>query len=62
MVIALADKQQCWVQAINLTIRTRTLVRVMSCAVALDMLRRRLMDENPIVDYPFIPRTEERIL
>jgi nicotinamide-nucleotide amidase len=62
VVIALADKQQCWVQAINLTIRTRTLVRVMSCAVALDMLRRRLMDENPIVDYPFIPRTEERIL
>lgn len=60
--IALCDRETCWVQAVQLSRRTRNLVRVMSCAVALDMLRRRLLDEHPIVDYPFIARQEARTL
>ena len=62
VLIALCDRTTCWVQAIKLANRNRSLVRVMSCAVALDMLRRRLLDETPIVDYPFIPRTEDQII
>jgi nicotinamide-nucleotide amidase len=62
VVIALCDRTTCWVQAIKLANRNRSLVRVMSCAVALDMLRRRLLDETPIVDYPFIPRMEDQII
>jgi len=62
VVLALCDREKCWVQTVNLTIRTRTIVRVMSCAVALDMLRRCLLNESPIVEYPFIPRREESIL
>ena len=27
----------------------------MSCAVALDMLRRRLLGSDPLVTYPFVP-------
>ena len=34
----------------------------MSCAVAHDMLRRRLLGENPIVDYPFIERRDMQVL
>jgi len=60
--IALWDGTQCWVQAVQLSRRTRNLVRVMSCAVAHDMLRRRLLDENPVVDYPFITRHDARVL
>jgi len=62
VLIALCDLTTCWVQAIELANRNRSLVRVMSCAVALDMLRRRLLDETPIVDYPFIPRMEDQII
>ncbi|MDG2176368.1 MAG: CinA family nicotinamide mononucleotide deamidase-related protein [Gammaproteobacteria bacterium] len=62
VLIALCDRTTCWVQAIKLANRNRSLVRVMSCAVALDMLRRRLLDETPIVDYPFIPRMEDQII
>ena len=54
--IGLADREHCWVQGIHLSIRTRTLVRTMSCAVALDMLRRRFLNEPVVVDYPFISR------
>ncbi|MGY8789473.1 MAG: CinA family protein, partial [Pseudomonadales bacterium] len=50
VVIALCDSTTCWVQAIKLTNRNRNLVRVMSCAVALDMLRRHLLNETPIVN------------
>jgi nicotinamide-nucleotide amidase len=62
VMIALSDSTTCWVQAIKLANRNRNLVRVMNCAVALDMLRRRLLDETPIVDYPFIPRMEDKII
>ena len=55
VVIALADRSSCWVQTVALGQRSRTLVRTMSCAVALDMLRRRLLNQNPIASYPFIP-------
>lgn len=53
--IALADREQSWVQLVQLSQRSRTLVRTMSCAVALDMLRRRLLGSEPIVAYPFLP-------
>ena len=56
--IALADREYCWVQVVRLSQRSRNLVRVMSCAIALDMLRRRLVEEEPIVPYPFIPASE----
>jgi nicotinamide-nucleotide amidase len=55
VVIALADRANRWVQTVSLGQRSRTLVRTMSCAVALDMLRRRLLRENPLTIYPFIP-------
>jgi nicotinamide-nucleotide amidase len=52
--IALTDRKYCWVRVVKLSQRSRTLVRVMSCAIAMDMLRRRLLDEEPLVHYPFI--------
>jgi len=30
--------------------------------VAHDMLRRRLLDQDPIVDYPFITRVDAQML
>lgn len=60
--IALYDNEQCWVQFVKLVNRSRNLVRAMTCAVAHDMLRRRLLDENPIVDYPFIRRQDFRLI
>ena len=55
VVLALADREQVWVQRLQLNQRSRTLVRIMSSAVALDMLRRRLQDASVIVHYPFLP-------
>ena len=60
--IALCDNNTSWVQTIKLSNRSRNLVRVMSCAVAHDMLRRRLIDEDPIVDYPFISRLDSQVI
>jgi nicotinamide-nucleotide amidase len=59
--VTLADRQQCWTQVVNLGQRSRSLVRTMSCAVALDMLRRRLLQQNPIVAYPFITARDTRV-
>jgi nicotinamide-nucleotide amidase len=56
--IALASKETTWVQTVKLSNRSRGLVRSMSCAIALDMLRRKLIQEVPVVDFPFISRTE----
>lgn len=53
--IALCDREYCWVQEIQLLQRSRTLVRTMSCAVALDMLRRRILGTEPLVSYQFVP-------
>lgn len=53
--IALCDRQTNWVQVVQLGQRSRTLVRTMSCAVAFDMLRRRLLGSEPLVSYPFVP-------
>jgi nicotinamide-nucleotide amidase len=61
VVIALADRNNCWVQTVALGQRSRTLVRTMSCAVALDMLRRRLLDRNPLAAYSFIPAKDARV-
>lgn len=55
VVIALCDREQAWVQTVALGQRSRTLVRQLSCAVALDMLRRRVLGLAPLVSYPFIP-------
>lgn len=55
VVIALADRARCWVQTVSIGQRSRTLVRTLSCAVALDMLRRRVLGREPLATYPFIP-------
>jgi len=52
--VALCDRTQSWVQVVQLSQRSRILVRTMGCAIALDMLRRRLQDSEPLVPYPFI--------
>jgi nicotinamide-nucleotide amidase len=59
--IALANRDTCWVQTIQLKNRSRTIVRVMSCAVALDMLRRALLSEEVIVPYSFIPCSDSLV-
>jgi nicotinamide-nucleotide amidase len=61
VVIALADRDSSWVQTVMLGQRSRTLVRTMSCAVALDMLRRRLLQRTPLACYPFIPAKDARV-
>lgn len=53
--IALCDRDRCWVQVLRLSQRSRGVIRAMSCAVALDMLRRHLLGQEPIVRYSFIP-------
>lgn len=53
--LALADRNGCQAQSILLSQRSRNLVRIMSCAVALDMLRRSLLQEDVVVPYSFIP-------
>ncbi|TKB48007.1 CinA family nicotinamide mononucleotide deamidase-related protein [Ferrimonas sediminicola] len=40
--------------------RSRTLIRKLSTAVALDMLRRHLLGLDPVADYPFLTRIEAR--
>ena len=60
--IALAAKDGVWIQSVQLSRRSRNLVRSMSCAIALDMLRRHLLDTAPIVNYPFVSRTSDRHL
>ncbi len=61
VVIALADRSTCWVQTVALGQRSRTLVRTLSCAIALDMLRRRLLNQNPLAAYPFIPARDTHV-
>jgi nicotinamide-nucleotide amidase len=56
--IALATRNRIHVQRVQLGNRSRTLVRSLSCAVAFDMLRRALLGQNPVVDYPFISRSD----
>lgn len=61
VVIALSDRATSWAQTVSLGQRSRSLVRTMSCAVALDMLRRRVLGLNPIVPYPFVPAQQIRV-
>ena len=58
--VALCDKTTSWVQVVSLPQRSRTAVRTLSCAIALDMLRRRLLNQDVIVPYSFIPAREQR--
>lgn len=59
--IALCDRNTCWGRIVNLGQRSRTLVRTMSCAVALDMLRRRLLQLEPLTQYPYIPTRQTHV-
>lgn len=54
--IALATKHTVYSQMVKLPSRSRNLVRTLSAAIAYDMLRRALLDEAVIVDYPSVPR------
>lgn len=54
--IALAIREQVYSQVICFPRRSRELVRQLATAVALDMLRRHLLGEAPIVDYPSYKR------
>lgn len=54
--IALATRNNVYSQMITLPNRSRELVRKFSCAVAYDMLRRKLNNESVIVDYETIGR------
>ncbi|UJF22095.1 competence/damage-inducible protein A [Shewanella sp. OMA3-2] len=57
--IALATRNGIYSQMVKLPSRSRQLVRSLSAAVAYDMLRRALLDEAVIVDYPSISRFEK---
>ncbi|GIU49351.1 CinA family nicotinamide mononucleotide deamidase-related protein [Shewanella sp. KT0246] len=54
--IALATKHAVYSQMVKLPSRSRQLVRTISAAIAYDMLRRALLGEAVIVDYPSISR------
>ncbi|MBB1270956.1 CinA family nicotinamide mononucleotide deamidase-related protein [Shewanella sp. SR44-3] len=54
--IALATKFGTYSQMVKLPRRSRDLVRSLTAAIALDMLRRALLDEAVIVDYPSVQR------
>ena len=54
--IALATKHAVYSQMVKLPSRSRQLVRSLSAAIAYDMLRRALLGEAVIVDYPSISR------
>ncbi|MCE9680207.1 CinA family nicotinamide mononucleotide deamidase-related protein [Shewanella sp. AS1] len=54
--IALATKQGVYSQMLKFPARSRELVRTLSTAVALDMLRRELLQQAVIVDYPSYQR------
>ncbi|PCJ42926.1 MAG: damage-inducible protein CinA [SAR86 cluster bacterium] len=64
--IALVSRRGCWVQTVQLKNRSRTIVRTMSCAIALDMLRRSVLAEDEvqavIVPYSFIPCSDSKIV
>ena len=55
---ALASRQQTWSHMLTIPFKTRTPIRQVSCAVALDMLRRALLDEDPIAGYHFIRKKQ----
>lgn len=55
--ISLASREKTWTQVINVPLRERTSVRVISGAVAYDMLRRAVLGEGPVVDYGFVKRS-----
>jgi nicotinamide-nucleotide amidase len=57
--IALVTKYGVYSQMVKLPRRSRELVRSLTTAIALDMLRRALLDEAVIVDYPSLVRVEK---
>lgn len=59
--IGLADRRRTWTQRVQVGNRSRDLVRQMTCSLAFDMLRRRVLERDPLVDYPFISRSQLRV-
>lgn len=57
--IALATRSGIYSQMVRLPRRSRDLVRQITSAIALDMLRRELLDEAVIVDYPSVSRFDK---
>ncbi|GLP95995.1 competence/damage-inducible protein A [Paraferrimonas sedimenticola] len=52
----LASREGVVSQRIQFGSRSRSWIRKMSCAVAYDMLRRAMLGQNPIADYPMLTR------
>ena len=57
---ALATKEKTFGQVLHIPLRTRSMIRVISGAVALDMLRLVMGGESPISEYAFIQRSVVR--
>lgn len=57
---ALASKEDCWQQMLYMPFKSREAIRKVSSAVALDMLRRALLNQNPVAEYNFFRRNSQR--
>ena len=57
---ALATREKTFGQVLHIPLRTRSMIRVISGAVALDMLRLVMGGESPISEYAFIQRSVVR--
>jgi nicotinamide-nucleotide amidase len=57
--IALATRDTHYIQQVNLNGRSRTAIRQMTVAIALDMLRRALLKQQPMPDYPMITQEDK---
>ncbi|HCB41415.1 MAG TPA: damage-inducible protein CinA [Gammaproteobacteria bacterium] len=52
--LALATREHTWSQMLTIPFQNRTPIRQVSSALALDMLRRALLDQPPLAQYGFI--------
>lgn len=52
--LALATRVNTWSQMLTIPFQNRTPIRQVACAVALDMLRRAILDQPPVAEYGFI--------
>jgi len=52
--LALATRVNTWSQMLTIPFQSRTPIRQVACAVALDMLRRAILDQPPVAEYGFI--------
>ena len=56
--IALATRKTSYIQQVNLNGRSRTAIRKMTVAIALDMLQA-LLQQQPMPDYPMITQVDK---